>query len=83
MPCMDAFFEQDDAYRAGVLGEDLPLISLEAGATFGWAAVTGRDGLNIGVDRFGASAPGDVIAEQFGFIPDAVADRVEAWLSDR
>jgi transketolase len=83
MPCMEAFFDQDDAYRSDVLGGDLPTASLEAGTTFGWAAVTGRDGLNIGVDRFGASAPSAVLAEKYGLTPESVAARIEAWLSGR
>jgi len=83
MPCMEAFFDQDAAYRSAVLGGDLPTASLEAGTTFGWATVTGRDGLNIGVDRFGASAPSAVLAEKFGLTPESVAAGIEAWLSGR
>ncbi len=82
MPCVEAFLEQDEEYREGVLGgAHLPAVSIEAGVTTGWASITGRDGLNIGVDRFGASAPGTVIAEKFGFTPSAVAARISTWLS--
>ncbi len=79
MPCREAFEEQDDGYRTDVLG-DAPIVSLEAAVTFGWGDVTGPDGLNIGVDHFGASAPAGVLAERYGFTAEAVADRIAAWL---
>jgi transketolase len=70
------FFAQDGAYRAEVLGDDLPRVSIEAGVTLGWAGIIGTSGLAIGIDRFGASAPADVLAEQLGFTPEAVAEEV-------
>jgi transketolase len=83
MPCWEAFFAQDDAYRAAVLGEGMPRVSLEAAATFGWERIVGSDGLAIGIDHFGASAPWQRLAEEWGFTPAAVADRVESWLAGR
>ena len=83
MPCWEAFFAQDDAYRAVVLGEGMPRVSLEAAATFGWERIVGSDGLAIGIDHFGASAPWQRLAEEWGFTPAAVADRVESWLAGR
>ncbi len=80
LPCWEAFFAQDADYRAEVLGDGLPMVSIEAASTFGWERITGVDGLNLGIDHFGASAPASVIAEQWGFTPQAVADRVGAWL---
>lgn len=80
LPCWEVFAEQSVDYQRLVLGEGLPIASVEAGATFGWEAITGRDGLRIGIDRYGASAPAGVLAEQFGLTPDAVAGRVEQWL---
>ncbi len=82
MPSVDAFFEQEEDYRAAVLGEDLPRASLEAASTFGGASVVG-DGLTIGIDHVGASAPAGVIAEKLGFTGEAVAARIAAWLADR
>ncbi len=81
LPCWELFFAQDDAYRDSVLGDGLPRVSVEAAATFGWERVVGSDGLVVGVDRFGASAPAGVIAERFGFTADQVADRVTDFLS--
>lgn len=80
LPCWELFFEQDDAYRSEVLG-DAPLVSIEAASTFGWERIVGSDGLMIGIDQFGASAPDTVLAERFGFTPAAVAARVREFLS--
>ncbi len=81
LPCWEAFEEQGTDYRREVLGESLPMVSIEAGSTFGWERMVGSDGLRIGIDRFGASAPHSVLAEKFGLVPGAVADRVLAHLS--
>jgi transketolase len=81
MPCIEAFDLQDEDYRNGVLSPGVPVASLEAGATFGWHRFTGKDGLTIGIDHFGASAPAARIAEEYGFTPDAVAGRLRDWLS--
>ncbi len=83
MPCWEAFWAQEQDYREAVLGDDLPRVSLEAAATFGWERFTGAGGLNLGIDRFGASAPAAVIAERLGFTPEAVAARVEGWFRAR
>jgi transketolase len=81
MPCVEAFVAQDDGYKSSVLGEGLPIASLEAGVTFGWGDIVGKDGLSIGIDRFGASAPAGDLAEHFGFTSEKVADKLRAWLS--
>ena len=80
LPCLEAFRAQPAEYRSSVLGEGIPRISLEAGSTFGWGDIVGSDGLSIGIDRFGASAPAKVIAEQFGFTGPAVAARIRPLL---
>ncbi|MFB3049184.1 MAG: transketolase [Acidimicrobiia bacterium] len=82
MPSWEAFAAQDDSYRAVVLPPSLPVVTLEAGTTFGWGAVAGSDGLSIGIDHFGASAPYAVIAAEWGFTSEAVAQRIEDWLSE-
>jgi transketolase len=80
MPSVEIFLAQDEEYRTTVLGDDLPTATIEAGVTLGWERFSGRSGLRIGIDRFGVSAPASVIAEEWGFTPTAVADRVAAWL---
>jgi transketolase len=83
LPCWEAFFEQDDAYRESVLGPDLPRASLEAAATFGWERIVGSGGLAIGIDHFGESAPWEDLAQAYGFTPEAVAGRLVEWLRSR
>ncbi|MEX2323284.1 MAG: transketolase [Acidimicrobiia bacterium] len=83
MPCWEAFAEQDPGYREHVLGDGIPRVSVEAAATFGWERWVGAHGLIIGIDHFGASAPWQRLAEEWGFTPEAVADRIAAWLESR
>ncbi len=83
MPCWELFFAQDDGYRNEVLGEGIPRVSVEAAATLGWERVVGADGLMIGVDHFGASAPWQRIAEEWGFTAESVASRIATWLHHR
>ena len=80
MPCWELFEQQSDEYRQHVLGQ-APRVSVEAASVFGWEQVVGDDGLRIGIDRFGASAPAEVLANQFGFTPDAIAETVRRYLS--
>ncbi len=82
LPCWELFFDDEEAYRSEVLGT-APRVSIEAGATFGWERIVGDDGLMIGIDRFGASAPDTVLAERFGFTGGAIAEKVKAHLKDR
>ena len=79
LPCWELFFAQPKAYRDDVLG-DAPRVSIEAAATFGWERIVGTDGLSIGIDRFGASAPASDMALHFGFTPQTVAERVRRHL---
>lgn len=83
LPCWEAFFAQPEEYRRAVLGDGLPRVAVEAGATFGWERIVGEGGLIVGIDRFGASAPWKEIARHLGFTPDAVATRIRDWLKRR
>lgn len=81
MPSCKLFMEQDKAYRDTVLPPACrKRVSIEAAATFGWERITTDDGLNIGLDHFGSSAPYKVLAEKFGFTPDAIAQKVREYL---
>lgn len=80
LPCWELFLEQDETYRTAVLGEGIPRVSVEAGATFGWERIVGTDGLMVGVDHFGASAPAERIAQEWGFTGEGLAARVADWL---
>jgi transketolase len=73
MPSVDLFEEQDEDYRNAVLSPEVTArVSIEAGVTYGWDRYVGPRGASIGIDRFGASAPGDVNMEKFGFTPENV-----------
>jgi transketolase len=78
MPCTERFDAQPRDYRDAVLPDDPALlrVSIEAGTTFGWERYTGLNGIRIGIDRFGVSAPANDAYEFFGLTPDAVAARV-------
>ncbi len=66
MPSFKVFDEQTDEYKAGLFPEATPKLSVEAGATMGWYKYLGHNGAAIGIDRFGASAPGPIVLEKLG-----------------
>ncbi len=76
MVSSELFEEQGAAYRSDILPSDCLKVSIEAGATFGWERYTGTDGLNIGIDRFGASAPAEALFEKFGITADAIVPQI-------
>lgn len=76
MVCTELFDEQDAAYRADILPADVLKVSVEAAATYGWDRYVGADGLKIGLDRFGASAPAEVLYEKFGFTAEAIVPQI-------
>jgi transketolase len=82
MPCWEAFLEQDDAYRDDVLPPAVAArVSVEAGVTFGWERWIGAHGIAIGVDRYGASAPGEIVLREYGFTAAHVADAARESLA--
>jgi len=76
MVCFELFDEQPDDYRAALIGRDALRVSIEAGCTFGWERYTGIAGLNIGIDRFGASAPAEELYAKFGLTAEAIVPRI-------
>jgi transketolase len=66
MPSFKIFEEQSEEYKASIFPQGVATISVEAGATMGWWKYIGRDGIAIGIDRFGASAPGPIVLEKLG-----------------
>lgn len=79
MPCVELFERQSEATQAAILGSGRR-VSIEAGATPTWYKWLGSDGLAIGIDHFGASAPAEQLADEFGFTPEKVASAVLAKL---
>ncbi len=78
LPCWEWFDQQGAAYRDEILPTGVPVLSIEAGTTFGWERYADD---SIGLDRFGASAPGAVNMEKFGFTADHVVERARALLA--
>ena len=76
-PSWKIFEEQTAEYKASVLPVGVPRLAVEAGATLGWWKYVGLDGDVLGVDRFGASAPGPVVMEKLGFSAGNVATRAK------
>lgn len=79
IPCLELFFEQTEEYRHGIIPGSARVVTVEAGSTVGWHRLSGRDGLNLGLDHFGASAPASVLMKEFGFTPEAIAQRIREW----
>ena len=73
MPSWRLFDEQTAEYKASVLPAGIPRLAVEAGATLGWWKFVGLDGDVIGLDRFGASAPGPVVMKELGFTGENIA----------
>ena len=82
MGCWELFDDQDENYKRLVLGtEDSLLVSIEAGVTHGWERFTGRNGLNIGINTFGESAPGKDVANHFGLTPEKIVTKIQERIS--
>lgn len=76
MPCMELFEEQSENYQLEVLGS-APVISVEAGSTFGWNRYAQK---TIGIDSYGASAPGNKLFEYFGLTAENIANEIEEFI---
>ncbi len=76
-PSWKIFEEQSPAYKASVLPAGVPKLAVEAGVTVGWWKYAGQDGDVIGMDRYGASAPGPKVMAELGFSAENVAARAK------
>lgn len=82
MPCIDVFEQQDPDYRESVLPKGIrQRIAIEAGSTQGWFKYVGLDGLILGLDDFGASAPAADLYEHFELNDKHVVKKIAAYLS--
>jgi transketolase len=77
MPSWDRFRSQTVTARNSILTPGVPIVSVEAGSTFGWHEWSDRQ---VGIDRFGASAPGDVALDRLGINVDAIVATVDDML---
>ncbi|HMD19499.1 MAG TPA: transketolase [Alloacidobacterium sp.] len=78
MPSFDIFEEQSDEYKASIFPDHLPKLAVEAGSAIGWWKYVGRHGDVIGLDRFGASAPGKVALEKLGYSVANIVSRAKS-----
>ncbi|MDZ4874608.1 MAG: Transketolase [Chroococcidiopsis cubana SAG 39.79] len=81
MPCWEIFEEQTPEYKESVLPKAVKKrVSVEAAVTFGWCRYVGSEGIAIGIDQYGSSAPGNVCMEKFGFTVDNVLTKAKSLL---
>ena len=81
MPCWEAFDAQDATYQAETIPIDALAVSIEAGVTMGWERYTGRGGLKIGIDSFGASAPIEALYPNFGLSVEQIVPQITLKLN--
>ncbi|MFK7801985.1 MAG: transketolase [Anaerolineae bacterium] len=81
MPCWELFDLQSTEYKESVIPSTITnRTSIEAGITMGWQKFTGLNGVNVGLDHFGGSAPFEVLYEKFGITAQAVAEGVKSQI---
>ena len=80
LPSTNIFSMQSDQYRDKVLPPGVPLLVIEAGASLGWRSYVGPQIAVIGVDTFGASAPGPVVMQHYGFTVENVCKQTHNLL---
>lgn len=82
MPSWELFEQQSEDYRHEILPPDITArISIEAGSTHGWHKYVGMEGETIGIDHFGASAPGKKLLQEFGFTSENILNRIRVLLA--
>ena len=81
LPCWNLFDAQPVEYREAVLPPEVPMLAIEAGVSLGWRPYVGPGIVVVGVDRFGASAPGEIVMREYGFSVDHVTQEALALIS--
>ena len=80
MPCSQVFDQQDESYKKTVLPESIKKIAIEAGSTDLWYKYIGKEGLAIGINQFGASAPADILFKEFELDLDNCLIKIKNYL---
>lgn len=81
MMCQEIFDKQDQEYKDSVIPKNVEKrVSIECLSTYGWQKYTGLNGLNIGIDEFGMSAPGSKIMDHFGFTTEKIVEKIKQYL---
>lgn len=86
MPCCELYKKQDHSYQQQIIPQDAFTVVVEAGSTFGWMNIVGTSPdrtLLIGIDKFGSSAPAQVLAEHYHLTEKSIIERTSAFLANR
>ena len=83
LPCWNLFDAQPVEYKEAVLPPNVPMLAIEAGVSLGWRPYVGPGIGVIGVDRFGASAPGETVMREYGFNVERVIERALALIKQQ
>lgn len=76
MPCMELFLEQSEEYRNSILPPNAKIVSIEMASSLIWGKFVGKDGISIGIDTFGESAPAGELLKKFGFTAKNIAKKL-------
>ena len=80
MPSMETFLKQDKNIKEAIIPSTISKkVSIEMGRTLGWREIVGDNGLMIGIDHFGTSAPAERIKSEYGFVPDKVVSKIKEF----
>ena len=82
MPCMELFDKQPEDFRKDIIEENTLIVTLEAGSVVPWKKYTNKRGINIGIDRFGESAPYKNVYEHFGLSEEKITDLIQKRLRE-
>ena len=83
IPCWELFDQQSEEYKNEILTSNCrKRVSIEAGTTLGWEKFVGQNGLKIGINNFGLSAPGVDVAMEFDFTKEKIKSMIEGYLND-
>ena len=82
MPCMELFDKQPEDFRKDIIEENTLIVTLEAGSVVPWKKYNNKRGINIGIDRFGESAPYKNVYEHFGLSEEKITDLIQKRLRE-
>ncbi len=82
MPCMELFDKQTENFRNDIIDQDSLVVTLEAGSVISWQKYTKYKGINIGIDKFGESAPFNEVYEHFGLSEDKITNLIQKKLRE-
>jgi transketolase len=83
LPCWNLFDQQPVEYKDAVLPPEVPMLAIEAGVSLGWRPYVGPGIVVIGVDHFGASAPGEIVMREYGFYVEHVIQQALALVKQK